>query len=85
MRHLSWFRWLSIGVLAGPIAAQAQGSRPQIPPATVRELATIEGDIRGFQRLPNSRAVIYSIGDSTWSYNIASKRATLLGRDIGSG
>lgn len=82
MRHLTWSRLLAVTVFAVPISGQAQAPRPQVPPAVVRELATIEGDVSGFVSLPNGRALIYQIDDSTFSYDVATRRRTLLGTDM---
>lgn len=81
MRHIRWYRLLAVGGLVTPLAAGAQAPRP-VPPAKVRELATIEGDVSGFVRLPSGSALIYRVGDSTFTYDIATKRRTLLGTDM---
>jgi Tol biopolymer transport system component len=82
MRHLTWSRLLAVGALAAPTAGRAQDAKPQVPPAGVRELATIEGNVTGFVRLPSGRALIYTVQDSTFSYEIATKHRTLLGTDM---
>lgn len=61
---------------------RVQSPQAQAPQAKVRELATIEGNVSGFVRLPSGRAVIYSVNDSTFTYDIATKHRTLLGTDM---
>jgi Tol biopolymer transport system component len=83
MRQITWFRLVAVGVLFTSIAGWAQAPQAQTPQATVRELATIEGDVNGFVALPSGRALIYSIrDDSTYAYDVATKRRTLLGTNI---
>ncbi len=82
MQRLTWYRVLAVGALVAPMTGRAQGPRSPVPPAKVRELATIEGDVSGFVRLPSGRALIYSVGDSTFAYDVATKHRTLLGTDM---
>ena len=82
MQHLKWYTPLAVGALFLPATTRAQAPKPQVPAAKVRELATIEGDVSAFVSLPNGRALIYQIDDSTFSYDVASKRRTLLGTDM---
>ena len=83
-------RLLAVGLLATSIAGRAQV--PPVPHATVHELVTIDGDVSGFVSLPSGRAVIYTVAnsnqyvarieDSTFVYDIATKRHTLLGTNM---
>jgi Tol biopolymer transport system component len=85
MQRITWYLLLAVGVLVAPIAGRAQAPKAQAPQATVRELATIDGDVKGFLRLPNGRILIYAVGSgdgSTFVYDIATKRSTLLGTDM---
>jgi Tol biopolymer transport system component len=82
MQHITWYRLLAVGVLAAPIVAGAQAPNAQVPAAKVREVATIEGDVNGFVRLPSGRALIYSVDDSTFTYDVITKRRTLLGTNM---
>ncbi len=88
MQRTMWYQLLAVGALAAPIVSRAQAPQPKVPAAKVRELATIEGDVSGFVRLPSGRALIYSFrigvgvdraADSTFAYDIETKHRTLLG------
>src|SRR3989304_5846433 len=97
MRHITRYRLLAIGivgVLSTSITGRAQAPQARAPQATVRELATIEGDTNGFVRLPSGRTLIYrSVTDggpvsssrggvSTFTYVIATKGRALLGTNM---
>lgn len=56
--------------------------RAQAPQAKVRELASIEGDVTGWSRVPNGRVLLYSVDNSTFAYDIITKHHTLLGTDM---
>src|SRR5260370_34841706 len=94
MHRITWYAVLPLVALAAPIAGRAQAPKAQAPQAKVRELATIDGDVTGFVRLPTGRALIYTslpegadpnqprVEDSTFTYDIATKRRTLLGTNM---
>src|SRR5437588_416174 len=76
-------------------APNTQSPKAQAPQAKVRELATIDGTVNGYPvLLPSGRALIYTpfadgatmnfprVGDSTFVYDIATKRRTLLGTNM---
>jgi len=94
MQRITWYALLAVVALVAPIGGQAQAPKTQIPRATVRELATIEGDTSGFVRLPGGSTLIYGlktestdpnqprVDGSTFAYDVATKRRTLLGTDM---
>ena len=95
MQRFTCYRLLAVAVLSTTIAGQTQAPRSPVPEAKVRELATIEGMVNGYPvLLPSGRALIYTpladgatmnyprVGDSTFVYNIATKRSTLLGTNM---
>ncbi len=82
MKRIAWHRLLALGVMVASMAGRAQAQEPQTPKATVRELATIDGYVGGFVRLPDGRTLIYDVDDSTFAYDVATKRRTLLGLDM---
>ena len=92
MQRISWYSLTTVIALVtlggGPVQAR------QTPPATVRELATVEGMVNGYAvLLPSGRALIYTPFDdgatmnsprdaSTFVYDVATKRRTLLGKNM---
>ena len=90
MQRIKWYGLLAVAALVAPIAGRAQAPRAQIPQATVRELATIEGQVWEWVLLPSRRTLIYtsptspspSRERSTFAYDIATKRRTLLGMNM---
>lgn len=94
MQRVPWYGVLAVVALVAPIAGRAQAPQARLPQATVRELATIEGAVSGFVRLPSGRALIYTAlsdgasanrpraEDSTFTYDIATKQRTLLGTNM---
>ncbi len=82
MRHLAWYASLALAALLTPVAGGAQAQTDQAPRATVRELATVEGYVDGFVRLPEGRTVIYSVNDSTFAHDVATTRRTFMGTDM---
>jgi Tol biopolymer transport system component len=95
MQRISWYRLLAVVVLSTTVAGQTQAPRASAPEAKVRELATIDGMVNGYPvLLPSGRALIYTpfvdgatmnfprVGDSTFVYDIATKRSTLLGTNM---
>jgi Tol biopolymer transport system component len=83
MRRIVWYLPLTAGAMLALTVSHAQATvAQQAPRATVRELATIDGYVNGFVRLPDGRTLIYSLNDSTYSYNVAMRRRTLLGTDM---
>ncbi len=93
MQRISWYRALVIALLSTSIAAQAQAPKASAPQASVRELATIEENVIGFVRLPGGRTLIYTtlpaavdktrVEDSTtFAYDVATRRSTLLGTNM---
>ena len=82
MQRITWYALLAVVALMAPIAGRAQAPQAQVPQAKVRELATIEGDVSRFVRLPSGRALIYKVDDSTFAYDVATKHRTLLGTDM---
>lgn len=84
MQRIMWYALLAVVALGASIAGRAQA--PQAPQAKVRELATIDGDVSGWVRLPSRRTLIYSSvadgGHVTFAYDIATKRRTLLGTNM---
>jgi Tol biopolymer transport system component len=100
MPRITWYGLLAVVALAAPLGGRAQAPKPQasqsqLPQAKVRELATIDGDLTGWVRLPSGRALIYTslsdgatdpnqprAEDSTFAYDIATKRRTLLGTNM---
>jgi Tol biopolymer transport system component len=82
MQHITWYPLLAIGVLVAPIGGHAQAPRAQGPQAIVRELATIDGNVTGFVRLPTAPVLLYSIGDSTFALDMNTRRRTLLGTNM---
>ena len=80
-QRLRWCRLLAVVALLVPITGRAQAPKASAPQAKVRELATIEGDVNGFFRLPNGRAIVYHVSpdDSTFAFDIVTKHRTLLG------
>src|SRR5437868_5864338 len=88
MQRITWYRLLAAGLVTAPIVSRwhtAPAQQARMPEATVRELATIDGAVKGFLRLPSSRAVIYTLDaddGKTFVYNVATKRTTLLGEDM---
>jgi Tol biopolymer transport system component len=92
MQRITWYGLLAVVALGAPIAGRAQA--PQVvPQAKVREIATIEGMVNGFARVPGGRALIYAVTDggdrffprvedSTFTYDIATKRRTQLGTNM---
>jgi Tol biopolymer transport system component len=82
MHRFTWYPLLAVVALAAPIAGRAQAPRTPGPRAIVRELASIEGNVTGFLRLPIAPVLLYSIGDSTFAYVMSTKRQTLLGTNM---
>jgi len=94
MQRITWYGLLAVVALGASIVGLAQTPQAQAPQAKVRELATIEGDVSGFVRLPSGRTLVYSsvmdgndtysprVEDSTFAYDIATKRRTLLGTNM---
>jgi Tol biopolymer transport system component len=82
MQRITSYLLLAVGALVAPLAVRAQAPKAPIPEATVRELATIEGNVSDFVRLPNGRIVIYRVDDGTFVYDVTTKRRTLLGTDM---
>jgi Tol biopolymer transport system component len=82
MQRITWYPLLAVVALAAPIAGHAQAPRAQGPRANVRELATIDGDVTGFVRLPTAPVLLYSIGDSTFAYDMSTRRGTPLGTNM---
>jgi len=70
-------------VVVGSLVAVAPGSRrmQQAPAlqATVRELATLQGEVSAFFRLPNGHVLLYTMDDTSFAYDIVTKRRTVLG------
>jgi dipeptidyl aminopeptidase/acylaminoacyl peptidase len=86
MRHVTGYRLLAagvVGLLLPSSAGRAQAPQAQVPQATVRELAVIDGRPSDFVRLPGGRTLIYSVDNSTYAYDIATKRRTPLGTNMG--
>jgi len=94
MKQVTWCALLAV-VGLGAIAGRIQDAQAQIPRATVRELATIEGMVNGYPvLLPSGRALIYTqltdgatmnfprAGDSTFVYDVATNRRTFLGTNM---
>jgi Tol biopolymer transport system component len=94
MKQVTWCALLAV-VGLGAIAGCIQDAQAQIPRATVRELATIEGMVNGYPvLLPSGRALIYTqltdgatlnfprAGDSTFVYDVATNRRTFLGTNM---
>jgi hypothetical protein len=90
MQRITWYGLLAVVALGAPIAGRAQAPQA-VPQAKVRELATIEGNANGFVLLPSGRTLIYTasdakdlprVEDSTFAYDIATKRRTLLGTNM---
>jgi len=95
MQRITWYGLLAVVALIAPIGGQAQAPQGQMPRASVRELATIEADVTKIDLLPSGRALIYTVlsdrdtnrgrpraEDSTFTYDIATKRSTLLGTNM---
>lgn len=82
MRRLSRFLPLLLPTMLTPATGGTQASMTPIPRATVREVATVDGYVDSFARLPNGRVVLYAVNDSTFAHDVASKRRTLLGTDM---
>jgi Tol biopolymer transport system component len=95
MQRITWYGLLAVVALIAPIGGQAQAPQAPMPRANVRELATIEADVTKIDLLPSGRALIYTVlsdrntnrgrpraEDSTFAYDIATKRSTLLGTNM---
>jgi Tol biopolymer transport system component len=89
MQRITWYGLLAVVALTAPIAGRAQAPQAQVPKATVRELATIEGGVRAWVLLPDRRTLVYEsassssrVDNSTFAYDIATKRRTLLGTNM---
>ncbi len=95
MRYITWYRLLAAGVagvLLPSIAGWAQAPKTPAPQATVRELAAIEGNVWEWVLLPSRGALIYTsdtssspldnADNSTFIYDVATKRRTLLGSNM---
>jgi Tol biopolymer transport system component len=82
MQRTRCYRLLIVAALVAPVASGAQTPNPPAPRAAVRQLVTIDGYLDGFVRLPSGRIVIYAVHDSTFAYDVGSKRRTLLGLDM---
>jgi dipeptidyl aminopeptidase/acylaminoacyl peptidase len=86
MRRITWHQLLGVGMLLASLDGLAQAPPRQGPQAIVRELATIEGDnISDFVLLPSRGALLYVClpgEESTFIYDIATKRRTLLGTNM---
>jgi Tol biopolymer transport system component len=87
-----WYALLGVVALVASIGGQAQAPQAQMPRANVRELATIEGNVSAHVLLPDRRTVIYTISnshdysmlarDTTFAYDVATKRSTPLGTNV---
>jgi Tol biopolymer transport system component len=95
MQRITWYGLLAVVAFTAPIGGRAQAPQAQMPRANVRELATIEADVTKIDLLPSGRALIYTVlsdrntnrgrpraEDSTFTYDIATKRSTLLGTNM---
>ena len=95
MRYITWYGLLAVGVagvLLPSIAGRAQAPQAQAPQAKVRELATIEGHVCEYVRLPSrarsnlhsdtSASLLDNVDNSTFTYDVATKRRTLLGTNM---
>lgn len=82
MQRITRYVLLAVGSLVASTTGGAQTPTGEAPRATVRELATIDGNVRGFLRLPNGRVLLYSVDDTTFAYDIITKRRTRLGTDM---
>ena len=79
MQRLSWYGVLAIGAMAVSLAAGTHTPAAEIPPASVRHLATIDGKVTGFLRLPSAPVLLYTLGNSAFSYHLVTKRRITLG------
>jgi hypothetical protein len=81
-----WVVWMSAIVLAvrpfTSIAGRTRAPQARAPQATVRELATIDGDAQSSFRLPNGRILLYNVGDTTFTYDIVTRHRTVLATDM---
>lgn len=82
MKRIAEYGLLAIGTLVTSVPGSAQTPRVRIPQATVRQLATLEGRVRTFLRLPNGYVLLYTVGDTSYAYNILTKRRIALGTDL---
>ena len=82
MKRVTLYGLLAVGSLVASIPGCTRTPSAPAPQATVRELATIEGNVRAFFRLPNGRVLLYTVEDTTFTYDIVARRRTKLGTAI---
>lgn len=82
MKRITRYGLLAVASLLASIPGCTLTPNAQVPQATVRELATITGNVRAFFRLPNGRVLLYTVEDTTFTYDIVTRRRTKLGTDI---
>jgi Tol biopolymer transport system component len=84
MQPITWYPLLAAAVLSTTIAGQSQAPRAPMPEAKVRELATIEAETSGWGvvQLPSGRSLIYRVDNTTFAYDIATKKRTLIGTNM---
>jgi dipeptidyl aminopeptidase/acylaminoacyl peptidase len=96
MQRITWYALLAVVALVVPVGGQTPSQQQQMPRASVREIASIQGErFNSWVLLPDGRTLIYSstttrnasswqprATDTTFAYDIATKRRTLLGTNM---